>query len=261
MSELYMHIPFQILSEHFDFIKNEKFNIEIRFEAEVLDDYLLSAIEPVARNLLENNIKVTAHAPFTDLNTGSLDQKIRDLTFRRYMNTLKLAEMFNASILVVHTGYIPLTHKYILKKWLQNCLNFFEKFFPFCESAGIYLAIENVFDENLEVLSALNEHFQSKFFGFCLDTGHFNVFFKKSLEDFLKMSQNRLIEMHIHDNKGIIDTHEACGTGTVDFDEIFNKLSEYNLAPLIVIENRSQSDIIKSANFIMQRGDYNANKG
>ncbi len=89
---------------------------------------------------------------------------------------------------------------------------------------GIKIAIENVFEDEPENLRLLVEEMDSKNFGLCFDTGHFNMFSKLPLSEWLGLIRPYIIELHLHDNSRYADQHLAIGDGDFDFTTLFREL-------------------------------------
>jgi sugar phosphate isomerase/epimerase len=80
-------------------------------------------------------------------------------------------------------------------------------------------------------------------FGFCFDTGHFNLFSTVPMEQWFEALGSRLVEVHLHDNDGTADAHQALGQGTIDFDKFFGLMSTRAPMPVFTIEAHDKNDI------------------
>ena len=105
------------------------------------------------------------------------------------------------------------------------------------------VAVENVFDEDPEALQMLIEKIDSPDFGFCFDTGHFNLFSTVAMEKWFESLGRRLLEVHLHDNDGKADSHWALGRGNVDFEKFFGMMNTTGSAPVFTIEAHDKDDI------------------
>ena len=112
------------------------------------------------------------------------------------------------------------------------------------ESLKLTIALENVFDQTPEMLSRLLTHFSSPYFGHCLDIGHYNLFIKYDLKQWLDDLGPYLKEVHLHDNHGQGDEHLAPGEGQIDFPFLFDQLAKRKLSPALVIETHSQEQVL-----------------
>ena len=70
----------------------------------------------------------------------------------------------------------------------------------------------------------LSEEMNSGNFGICLDTGHFNLFSKIGLREWIGIIRPYIMELHLHDNYGVSDDHLPPGRGTFDFKTLFEEI-------------------------------------
>jgi sugar phosphate isomerase/epimerase len=108
---------------------------------------------------------------------------------------------------------------------------------------GMRVAVENVFDEEPEALAMLIERINNPHFGFCFDTGHFNLFSTVTMEAWFALLGKHLVEVHLHDNSGSADAHQALGKGTVDFARVFRLIRECPADPVFTLEAHDAEDI------------------
>lgn len=103
---------------------------------------------------------------------------------------------------------------------------------------GATLALEHT-DEDVATMSRLLDHAPGV--GFCLDTGHANLFSPESRADeFVDAFADRLVEVHLSDNLGGAsesdDLHLPLGDGNVRFAPIFRHLRGANWSGPLVVE-------------------------
>jgi sugar phosphate isomerase/epimerase len=89
----------------------------------------------------------------------------------------------------------------------------------------------------------LIEKIGSPDFGFCFDTGHFNLFSTVPMETWFTSLGRHLVEVHLHDNDGQADSHWALGRGEIDFEKFFRLFPECAKAPVFTIEAHDKDDI------------------
>ena len=108
---------------------------------------------------------------------------------------------------------------------------------------GLRVAVENVFDEEPGALKMLIDKIARPDFGFCFDTGHFNLFSSVPMEQWFEALGRHLIEVHLHDNDGTADSHWALGRGNIEFEKFFGLLQTHAPAPVFTIEAHDKNDI------------------
>jgi len=86
--------------------------------------------------------------------------------------------------------------------------------------------VENILEELPSTFLSLFDAFKDRNLWFCFDTGHFNLFSKVSLNNWLSPLMHRVKEMHLHDNHGMSDEHLPVGMGTFPFRELKSFLKQ-----------------------------------
>jgi len=115
-----------------------------------------------------------------------------------------------------------------------------------CSAWLTRIALENVYEADPEYLGLLLDALPPGRVGFCFDTGHFNAFAGSGLEAWIDRLGSRLIEIHLHDNKGALDEHLPVGEGTFPFARLFAILREKKLAPILTVEAHSEQNLAKT---------------
>jgi sugar phosphate isomerase/epimerase len=147
-------------------------------------------------------------------------------------------------VIVFHSGYYRWKYYNRVEVWLEESLKTWIPLNRRAEDIGVKIAVENIFEEEPSNLKLLAEEMSSKNFGICFDTGHFNLFSKLELLDWLKMIKPYIVEIHLHDNNGSEDSHIAIGDGNFDFHTLFSELSVQDVVN--TIEAHSVEGVKKS---------------
>lgn len=239
----YVHIPYYKIEDYLYFLKKYLLNLEIYFPSNSLDTLKDSDIKRL-QGQLDYCPYLTIHAPFMDLSPGAVDSKVRSITIERFSHILDIAEILKPEVLVFHSGYEKWKYALKIDLWLEGSLITWKHLLPRAKEMGIKIAVENIFEDDPTNLRLLMEEMGSQYFGICFDTGHFNLFAKTPLEEWLKQLKPYTIELHLHDNHKNADTHNAIGDGTFDFDTLFTTLKEKNL--IYTIEAHTPEDALKS---------------
>ena len=114
---------------------------------------------------------------------------------------------------------------------------------------GVRIAVENMpsFPFMLgQTAEELNELIGTTNLGFCLDIGHANT--TGQLDELIKQFRDRLINIHIHDNRGEHDEHLTLGEGNIDFKGVISKLNGYS--GNYVIESKSFPSAVESQDYL-----------
>jgi sugar phosphate isomerase/epimerase len=218
-----IHVPFDQIERRMGLILSGKFNLELYFGSDVLDslsdDYL-----HMIRYSLDYSPRLTFHAPFLDLAPGAVDSLVRNLTIKRFEQTLHAAEILKPVAVVFHSGYEKWKFALDVNFWLEKSLETWKPLNERFRNAGSKIAIENIFEDEPSNLRLLMEAMNSDNFGICFDTGHCNMFTSVSLDRWIDELGPYIIELHLHDNDKSADQHLPPGDGNFDFDRLFNRL-------------------------------------
>jgi sugar phosphate isomerase/epimerase len=239
----YVHVPYHRIEDYLHFIKENRINLEVYFSSQSLDTIENSDVVRL-REKLDYNPSFTVHAPFMDLSPGAVDSKARAVTMERFSHTLAIAEILEPKTVVFHSGYEKWKYALDIDLWLEKSLLTWKPLVARAKDAGVKIAIENIFEDEPSNLRMLMEEVGSGNFGICFDTGHFNLFSRIFLEDWLKQLKPYILELHLHDNRKSSDEHIAIGEGTFDFVTLFSTLRGMDI--IYTIEGHTPEDVMKS---------------
>jgi sugar phosphate isomerase/epimerase len=242
MEPIHVHIPYPKLKDFFEMVRLRRYDLEIYFTAAVLDQIERHDLESLQEQL-DWGPKLTIHAPFMDLNPGAVDPMVRSVTQVRYRQLLSVAAILKPRAAVFHAGYDRWRYGGRKDVWLDYSVDTWRKVMESASKTGLRVAVENVFDDDPEALHMLIKKVDSPDFGFCFDTGHFNLFSSVPMERWFETLGRHLIEVHLHDNDGTADSHWALGRGTVEFETFFSLMKAHAPMPVFTIEAHDKEDI------------------
>ncbi len=212
-------------------------------ELDVMDEQeLLRTAEVLAKA----GVRPRVHAPFFDLNPGALDSLFRQATAQRLKQTLRVAGLLQADLMIVHPGVDKWRYPRLEQAWLGHALEFFPPLVEHAEQRDCRLAIENIYEESPDTLVQLVDGIDSDFFGHCFDAGHWHLFGRRPMDEWLRSVSSRLLHLHLHDNHGRADEHLPVGDGTIDFSPLQKHLRMISFAPSITLEARSLEHLRRS---------------
>ncbi len=239
----HVHVPYHRIEDYLRFIRKHRINLEIYFSSNSLDAITDSDILEL-KEKLDYRPSITIHAPFMDLSPGAVDSKVRDITIERFSQVFELAENLLPQVIIFHSGYEKWKYAQKIDVWLEGSLKTWPPLIKKAVDMDIKIAIENIFEDDPANLRLLMEEINSEHFGICFDAGHFNLFSKIPLGEWLKQLMPYIIELHLHDNNKTSDAHLAIGEGTFDFGTLFSALKGKNL--VYTIEGHTPEDVLKS---------------
>jgi sugar phosphate isomerase/epimerase len=242
MEPVHVHIPYPKLKDFFEMVRLRRYDLEIYFSAAVLDQIEREDLEKLKASL-DWAPALSLHAPFMDMNPGAMDPMIRSVTQMRFRQLLNVAAILKPRAAVFHAAYDRWRYSGRKDVWLNNSVETWHTVMDAASNIGMQVAVENVFDEDPDALRMLIEKIARPGFGFCFDTGHFNIFSTVPMEQWFEGLGRHLVEVHLHDNDGTADSHWAIGRGSVEFEKFFGLLRKHSPVPVFTVEAHEKEDV------------------
>ena len=256
-TQVQAHVPLRHLRKKLSLFLDNSLNPEIYFHHSVLESTSPRELAPLAAAFSEKGRRVTVHGPFYDLSPGAVDPAFRALTVERMRLALVRAAPFSPDSVVFHPGYDPERFAAHRRAWLKNSISTWRQILPqAADIPGAWILIENIFERDPSTLAELLDSLPSPPFGFCLDTGHFQVFSDVPLDDWLSALGPHLREVHLHDNHGLTDEHLPPGTGIFDFPHLFQRLSQMNHPVIGTLEAHSERVLWDGLAYLERHGIF-----
>ncbi len=236
LGQVFVNLPWSYVGRFIDLFLENRMNVELGFTALDLESCTTGEVFAAAVRIRERGGRISFHGPFFDLNPGSVDPGIRELTRSRFESLFRLVETALPEQVVLHTGFDPRHHPGRNDDWVQNSLSTFEALARRAEKLECTLVLENVFEQGPQLHRELLSRVNSPRLGFCLDVGHQQAFSRQPLDKWLQELWPYLKEVHLHDNDTSSDAHLPVGAGTVDFDKLFGFLTQKRISPQLTVE-------------------------
>jgi len=240
------HLPWAQIDTSLDLVFDLGLVPEVAIKGPELDPLDKALVSRVSNRLATAGVRPTVHAPFFDLNPGALDPLIRRASVERLEQTLRFAGTLNASLVVVHPGFDKWRYPNLDQVWLAHATDSFALLVGRAADCGCRLAIENIYEETPYTLVRLVEELASDWLGHCFDVGHWHLFGKRPMPEWLEAIGARLFHLHLHDNHGRADEHLPLGEGTIDFTPLRQKLRRMPDLPSMTLEAHSREHLERS---------------
>lgn len=250
--KIYFHAPYRMLLGSLSWIADKGINCEIYADGNALDSYDTEEVDLINKVFKEKGLKKIVHGPFLDLNPGSWDQKIRDLTLKRFRQAFEFCEKLKTDHVVLHTGFDPIFYDGVPHLFLDQCTRVWEEAAKAAAAVGVTIAIENSIDPNPAIVTGILEEIKAPNIEACFDAGHYYAFGKMSPFDALKWYPDKSIgEIHLSDNKGDFDSHLPLGEGDLDFRGLIREVLKKGREPIITTEPHSKEDIERNLAYLV----------
>lgn len=199
--------------------------------------------------------KDTLHGVFYDICVNSADSRIEEISKMRMYESMDIASELKCRAVIFHTNLIPgfETEAY-LENWLIKNGEFYKKLLSEYPEMNIY--VENMFDFKPDMITELGKYMKDcSNFGICFDVAHANLH-EIPMGEWIKDLAPYIKHLHINDNNGRTDDHLALSEGSIEWQSVFNSLSEFNICADILVEVNGGEKFEKSMNYL--RGLKNA---
>ncbi len=162
------------------------------------------------------------HAPFAELTPCAIDPLVRDVTVKRYRQAIDTALKLNIHHIIIHDGFVPSV--YFPQWFTEQSVAFWKEFLQNLPQ-DVTLVLENVMDPSPDMLVSIMQQINDPRLGLCLDIGHANTYVSKlPPEQWIDSMSPWLCHVHLHNNSGAWDDHNALDHGTIPVERILDKM-------------------------------------
>ncbi len=225
-------------------------NLKVEY-CEIIHEYPYHHLDSDLLN--SYSLKIAVHSPLSDINIASFNQSIQKSSINQVKNSVDWAYHVGAEVLVVHPGKIPFLARIFQDKILENNYTALKECALYAQDRGIHLSVENMpqMEEHLlKDLNDLNYLVEDLGVSMTLDVGHAHTM-GFSVEEMLIF--NSIGHLHLSDNNGSWDNHQALGQGTIDFDQFFSKLNKINYQGIMTIEVKNKVEVKESLDYLQSK--------
>jgi sugar phosphate isomerase/epimerase len=203
----------------------------------MLDDKRVEVLNHIAGT---HNIEYTIHAPFSDINIATIDNKLRRFILKRLEKSLKHAHQLDCKLWVFHPGHhSAISSFYPGMDWHTN-LQSVKHLLQLSRKYNVKIGIENIPEIFPTILKNVDDF--SRFYkelgedvGMVLDVGHANV--NGQVRAFLTRFGDKIVHIHVSDNDGTQDSHLGVGKGTVNWQDFARAIRGMRFRGVVMIES------------------------
>ncbi|MBF0475791.1 MAG: sugar phosphate isomerase/epimerase [Deltaproteobacteria bacterium] len=252
VEEVHVSIPFlQLIGEYWSEVLELGINLEVGLSHQALDQVSLDEFKRTADMLLDRGIQMTVHAPFMDLCPGGIDPKMRRTAVQRLIQAIEVASFFKPKTIVGHLNYEERRYRDQQDQWLANSLETWHLLTVKAQDMGAQLVLENVYEEDAVMFESFFAAVPLGSVKFCLDVGHRNVWgTKMPLQEWVDRLAPHLGELHLHNNDGTWDNHQAVGCGNIDVAGLLAGLAARRIRPVITLEPHTKDGVMDSLTYL-----------
>ena len=196
-----------------------------------------SAWDAAVREKMKGVESFTFHAPFNELCPAAIDPLILDVTRKRFAQAFNLMTGYGINTMIAHSGFIP--NVYFEEWFVEKSVTFWWDYLS-DKPEGFRLYLENVLESSpdslIEVAAAIND----ERFRLCLDIGHAAILEPRMpILEWVERMLPFLGHIHLHNNYGKRDTHNALGDGDIDVAEVIRMVTKKAPGATFTLETSS----------------------
>lgn len=197
----------------------------------------------------------TLHGAFLDIAIHSSDARIRQISDQRMRQSMNIAKNLGIRGVIFHTNLIANFYDKIYRQnWLEKNLAYFSALAA--EYPDIEIFIENMFDLEPDMFAAFGEAAKNcPTLHLCLDVAHANLS-HSSLKEWMELAHPYIRHIHINDNDGHFDLHQAVGQGNINWQEFDQLMRQYQIHSSLLIENNSVTQQQESLSYLEMNHFY-----
>ncbi|WP_461866503.1 sugar phosphate isomerase/epimerase family protein [Thermococcus sp.] len=176
--------------------------------------------------LEENGLKSVIHAPFSDINIASLNERIRRASLDILFEAFEIARLMGALLVVIHPGHLSPAGMRFPKAYEKIHRRSLKEIDRYSRKLGIRVALENMpaFPTlDGRTCERIRELIDGTELYVTFDVGHLNTV-TQNFDEFIELLGDRIIHVHLHDNNGKNDSHLSLGKGNVPWNDVFKLL-------------------------------------
>ncbi|MBI2135908.1 sugar phosphate isomerase/epimerase [Candidatus Woesearchaeota archaeon] len=242
-------LPEEKWEKEFEFFAENKFEYtELmcdypRFAPQLVNSGQIKKIKELSQSY---DVGLIMHAPFTHVNLSDDVKLFADFGIKEMQASIKLAERLEIDMMTVHGPYQSFDIDSILPKFIRN----FVPILNDAKKANVMLCFENM-PADCPQLPQKQEHYIlaakklleagdfTNTLKMTFDIGHANTVCEpvKYYSDVVNaLGKDFVQDMHIHDNHGKYDEHNAIGEGNIDFTGFLKLLNRLNYKGYFTLE-------------------------
>ena len=243
----------------------DAFEVNLYFPAIDLDNWNWNEIEAIKKIARDEEIEISVHAAFYELNMAAFFKGIREESVRYIIKSIDLCHEIGGEVVTVHPGKFtyeiepgasPETDPLMKIQWDHN-IESLKRINTYAESKAITLCLENLgwdevaqsFEDMIKIREEVGDTLQ-----FTLDLGHARIKSEGGVEESFRVLGDNIRHIHLSDNYGKEDDHLPIGEGDSDFSSFFHLIKDFPHIVTLEIEapGPDTSPILKSLAYLRE---------
>ncbi|MCL2391848.1 MAG: sugar phosphate isomerase/epimerase [Oscillospiraceae bacterium] len=184
-------------------------------------DTCFDEFDAKARNKMQNVKRLTFHAPFNELSPAAIDPLILDVAKKRLHQAWNIMQEYHIDTMIAHSGFLP--HVYYEEWFVEKSVDFWLGFLS-DKPKNFKLHLENVLESTPAMLIKIVQAVGDARLTLCFDIAHAALMGPDiPVVTWAEQMAPHLGHIHLHNNHGQFDTHNALGDGIIDINAVLQK--------------------------------------
>jgi sugar phosphate isomerase/epimerase len=188
--------------------------------------------------------------PYIDLNPGSPDALVLEATWRRFAQARRFAAVLGATEIIYLSSFIPIVYlSFYEEGWVRRSIDFWRSYLDDLDP-GVTVSLCNTFEFTPEHLVRVVEGVGRPNFRLAFDLGHFLVYAKVDLGDWLGQIAPYCATVYVHSNDGRVDTHDAPYHGRLTSAQMAQVAATLPRGTAFIVKMRDKGTIAASVDWV-----------
>jgi sugar phosphate isomerase/epimerase len=213
----------------------------------------MHAIQKISGDFIENTnefkgMTYSLHSSIADTNVAAVNDRMREASFMEFYSEIETCQMMGIDMITIHPGISNLTCNALRDRSIINAKLTMKSLDRVSKEFGVMVAVENMPNFSFmlgQTAEDLHNIIDGTDLGVCFDIGHANT--TGQIDDMVEKFNDRIINVHIHDNMGDRDAHMTMGEGNIDFRHVVSLLKKYTGNYIIEAKSLDSASISKRA--------------
>lgn len=186
------------------------------------------------------DLTYSVHAPFSDINIGSIIKPMRNASLKRLKQSLINASAIDAKMWVFHPAQRTGIGQFYPDADFKHMCQSIEQLYTQAEELGVNIALENMPGKYWFLMST-PEEFRRMYretslpVGITLDLGHANL--EGQIQPFINELADKIVHIHASNNYGNDDQHNGVDDGTINYMTFTETLKKIGYDKTIIVES------------------------
>lgn len=203
-------------------------------------------LQRIGRIIRDAGLEISVHASFWDINPASIIPEVRKTAVKRIKSGIEVCAKLDGGPVVLHAGKCPIPEvEWMWRKTGEIYEKTMREVCAFAKRLNVKIAVENGSSAfgPYAVLEELPELLKKFDVGICLDIGHAYLVERrrskspeKKIAEKIEKLCEKIVHVHVHDNRGFKDDHLVPGEGEIDFKPIVAAFWKIDYSGALIVE-------------------------